>query len=135
MLIGASGAGSGSNGIRKKPASSRSVRYPVRMHRAAAGDQGIDSVDWASAAASSNAPAEVTQDRSGFGDRKYMSTASEECVSAISANHASHSPHRAGSSSFQPILWYRMSSSGPLGGVPARVASRATASSRRENVP
>src|SRR5450759_2520131 len=134
MLIGSSGAGSGSYGMAKNWATSRSASAPERIQSPASGDQGIARVDWASDAASSRAPAAVTQDRCGFGDRKKTSTAIEVCVSEMSANHSSHSAHSAGSRSFQLMAWYRWSSSTALGGVPARVASFATASSRREDV-
>src|SRR5580704_2509709 len=108
MLIGSSGAGSGSNGMAKKPASSRMASEPARMHSPASGDQGIASADWARDAASSSAPAAVTHERSGFGDRKNTSTASEVWVSEMSANHSSHSAHSAGSRSFQLMAWYRL---------------------------
>src|SRR6202035_3488984 len=107
MLIAASGAGSGSNGMAKTLASSPSARLPDRMHSPASGDHGIARVDCASDAASSSAPADVTHDRSGFGDRKNTSTASDVWVSEMSANQSSHSAHRAGSRSVQLMAWYR----------------------------
>ena len=105
MLIASSGRGSGSNGTPKKVAISRSAIVPARMHRPACGDQGIASVDWASDAASRRAPAAVTQDRSGLGERKKVSTPSDVCVSAMSANHSSHCSQSAGSWSVQPMAW------------------------------
>ncbi len=71
------------------------------MQSPASGDHGMASVDWAMDAASSSAPADVTHDRSGFGDRKKFRTASDACVSEMSANHSSHSAQSAGSRSFQ----------------------------------
>ena len=75
------------------------------MHSPAWGDHGIARVDWASDAASRSAPAAVTQDRSGFGDRKNTSTDSDVCVSAMSANHSSHSAHSTGRSPIQLMAW------------------------------
>src|SRR6516164_2532174 len=103
------------------------------MQSPASGDHGIDSVEFAIAAASRTAPAAVIQERFGLGERKNGSTAKVVCVSAISENHPSHVDHRSGSLSFQPIAWNRSSSSTAVGGVPARTASCATSSSRREN--
>src|SRR5690242_11789280 len=103
------------------------------MQRPASGDHGMESVELASAAPSSTAPAAVIHERSGLGERKNGRTANVVWVSASSANQSSHVDHRAGSSSFHPIAWNRSSSSTAVGGVPARTASFATSSSRREN--
>ena len=47
----------------------------------------------------------MTQDRSGFGERKNTSTDSEVWVSATSVNQSSHSDHRTGRSPIQLMAW------------------------------
>src|SRR5262245_66371579 len=98
------------------PAISRSARYPARMQSPAWGDHGISTVDCAKAAASRIAPADVTHERWGFGDRKNARIENVECVSDSSENHDSHSAQRWGRSSSQLIAWYRISSSTASGG-------------------
>src|SRR3954452_19617565 len=105
------------------------------MHNPAFGEPGIIRVDCAKAAASRTAPAEVIHDRCGLGERKKARIEKVVCVSDSSENHDSHSAQRCGTPWSQPMAWYRMSSATASGGVPARAASRATATSRRENAP
>ena len=52
-------------------------------------------------------------------------------LSATSAAHRSHSAKRLGRLSMVPTSWWRMSSSGPQAGEPARLSSRVTRVSRR----
>src|SRR3954471_5314243 len=95
---------------------SRMAMYPARMQIPACGDQGTLSVDCASAAASSTAPADVTQERWGLGDRKKASDAKVVWVSFSSENQLSHSSQSTGSSSSHPIMLYRVRRSTALGG-------------------
>jgi len=75
------------------------------MQIPACGDHGTRSVDCAKAAASRIAPADVTHERWGLGDRKNERIENVVWVSASSENQTSHSAHRCGRSSSQPISW------------------------------
>jgi len=75
------------------------------MQIPACGDHGTKSVDCANAAASRIAPAEVTHERCGLGDRKKARIENVVWVSDSSENHDSHSAQRCGRSSSQPISW------------------------------
>ncbi len=75
----------------------------------------------------------MTQDRSGWGERKKARAASDVWVSSTSTNQLVHGTHTsAASSSRSARLWKRSSSSTADGGEPAWMAFMATSASRRE---
>src|SRR5579884_551257 len=102
------------------------------MHRSACGSCGVSTAALTSAAASSTAPAAVTQECSGCGERKNDSAPNDVCVSSTSANHTSHCAQSSFSRPKPWIRWYRLISSTADGGDPARTSSVVTAFSRRE---
>ena len=88
------------------------------------------------AAASSTAPADVTHDRFGSGERKNASAGNETWVSSTSANHSSHLVHTSSASaSSRPSTQNRRIIWAPTGGFPARTSRALTRASRRENAP
>ena len=111
----------------------RSDSVPARMHSSACGLRGRCSVDARMAAASSTTPADVTHECSWLIDRKKTSDGCDVCVSSTSANHDSQSSQMSSRASSRARKWWRSMSSIDDGGSPARVASRATSSSRRWN--
>src|SRR5213078_946952 len=91
MLMGSSGAGSGSNGIEKYAAIRRSARYPALMLSCACALDGMFRVEHRRAAVSSTTPADVTHDRVWLIDRKNTNEGCDVWVSSTSANHVSQS--------------------------------------------
>jgi hypothetical protein len=84
-------------------------------------------------AVSSTAPAAVTQERLGSGERKNTIAGIEVWVSSMSVNQASQVRHTSSKWSSPSIRAWRISNSDADGGDPARTSSPATAASRREN--
>ena len=71
MLIGSSGAGSGSWSKPKKSAISRSARKPERMHRPGCGrERDVEHRRAGARPRRARVPAAVIHERCGFGDRK-----------------------------------------------------------------
>src|SRR3954447_4117970 len=103
------------------------------MQSAACGVRGMSTTDSRIAAVSSTAPAAVTHERCGFGERKNVSDPYDVCVSCTSVNHAIHDSQKLSSSVRKPVMYaLRIITSG-VGGVPARIARSVTAISRLEN--
>ncbi len=119
----------------KKSAMRRSARYPDRIHSSASTSRGTSRTAVRKAAESSTAPAAVIQEWSGWGDRKNTSTENDVWVSSMSTNHISISPQVAVSRSNRSRRHARVSSSKPVGGLPARTSSLATMASRRLKEP
>ena len=84
-------------------------------------------------AASSTAPAAVTHERCGAGERKKFTTASDVCVSSSSANHPCHCTHRSSRRWNRSIMWARRRISTPEAVFPVNAASCPTITSRFEN--
>ena len=84
---------------------SRKLGRPERMHSAAWGSLGRSRADSDSAAASSSAPAVVTQERDGCGERKNTSDPSDVWLSSMSENHSSARSHSSSVRSNAPIAW------------------------------
>src|SRR5689334_7636144 len=109
---------------------SRSARYPERMHSADEGDHGISHTARRADAVSSTTPAAVTQFVFGFGDRKKFSPPYDVWVSRTSVNHVSHDSQKGSIASRNPVRCARIKKLAGVGGVPARTARSATATSR-----
>src|SRR6266567_4977934 len=119
--------------MRKKAAIERKARYPARMQRSAWESAGISTTERTRAAPSSTAPAAITQERCGCGERKNDSAASDVWLSSRSTNQASQAVHSSPSCSKRFKREYRLIISTAEGGEPARTSSIVTAASRREN--
>ncbi len=81
---------------------------------------------------SRTAPAAVTHDWSGWGDRKNTRAGNDVWLSSTSTNHRSHRPHTDDSPPTQLMRAKRSIMATPDGGDPARTSSRATSDSRVE---
>src|SRR5688572_7947311 len=103
------------------------------MHNSAGGERGRSRVLEYREAPSSTTPAAVTQERSGWGERKKGRADSEVWVSSTSTNQRVHGTQTCSSIRSRPLIrWKRSSISMAHGGEPAKVATRATSTSRRE---
>src|SRR5947209_4980098 len=119
--------------MEKKSQIRRNAMYPARMQMSARTSRGTSSVDEYRAAASRTAPAAVTHDRSGVGERKNASAGNEVWLSSTSVNHVSHRDHISSLRlSRRPSTVNRISMVEPDGGFPARTSSDVTNPSRRE---
>jgi len=102
------------------------------MHSSASMSRGPSNAAQRSDAPSSTAPAAVSHDCPGNGERKYDRTGKLVWVSLSSVNHSSHERQTCVRSSKRSKRQVQASSCAPLGGTPARSDSLPTAASRRE---
>src|SRR6266496_4557854 len=103
------------------------------MQNSAWTSRGISTDERTSAAPSSTAPAEVTHEWSGCGDRKKTSVGIDVWLSSISTNQVSQAFQTSIRRSIRSSAWYRQIISAPEGGDPALTSRAVTAASRLEN--